>query len=281
MKVGMWVIGLMILLAGCSRDGLGDGEETDSGETGEVLVRLSEGHLADSAQVFFFRSAGNQDTLILREIIYEIEQFSPRTFLFRLPAGKYRVCIFGNVPSDRVVVPSPPVLDRIFLDYDGGREASAIYFGQRYLNVGVDTVVLAGMLLLSASVELTIDNIPPGVEGVIVRLTNTAAGVSMNGSYLSRITDPPLTKTLSGVAQGNSYVVQFYCFPAPLAGKNTLEVECYGATGSVVYSGNSAPFEARPGENRTMTCRFATASDMTRSGTKHDDGRFYLKKAER
>lgn len=280
MKFGIWVI-IWLGLAGCNRDWQVDGEKVEGETAEEVGVRLNSGSFVDSAQVFFFRSVGDQDTLLLREVIHDIEQYRPRTFLFRLPPGRYRVCICGNVPTTRIVVPSPSVLDSIWLDYRGGREASAIYFGQSRLNVGVDTVVFAGMLLLSASVELTVDPLPSGIEKMTVRLTNTAAGMYLNGSYLTVATDPPLTKTWTGIEKDSSYTAQFYCFPAPGFGKSRLEVECYDAMGNVVYSGQSAPFEARPGENRTMFCHFAAPSGRMRGKTRFTAGSFYLKKAER
>lgn len=59
--------------------------------------------------------------------------------------------------------------------------------------------------------------------------------------------DPPLSDTLYQMEADSIYLVHFYCFPGKgTDGKSILDVDCLGVTGQTVYSGRSAPFEARP-----------------------------------
>lgn len=246
-------------MLGCAEEG------TNVGESGfpaggdllpEEMTGVDEGHYADSAQVLFFRSSAIGDTLVLREVIYGIRQYQPESFTFQLPAGKYKVYLFGNVPTDRIVARPPYTADSIWLDYSHGEEVGAVYYGLNYLDAGADTLNVAGMMLLSSSVELSIESVPSGVDHIKIWITNTQSGIRLNGGYLPDPADPPVTRMLNSVEAGTDYRVRLYCFPPPSGKKNILYVDCYGATDSLLYAGQSAPFEARPGENRVIACHF-------------------------
>ena len=50
----------------------------------------------DSAQVFFFRKFPDRDSLVFRQMVYDLGM-QPRQIDFTLPLGVYDVLILGNV----------------------------------------------------------------------------------------------------------------------------------------------------------------------------------------
>ena len=154
-------------------------------------------------------------------------------------------------------------------------------YGRSEVNSGVDTASMAGMLFLASSVQLTINQVPAGVDHVIVRLLNTSAGMNLAGGYLDKGMDPPLSDTLYRVEADSVYFVHFYCFPGKgTDGKSTLDVDCLGATGQTVYSGQSAPFEARPGYNYNITCSFVDTV-ISKQMNRNRPGVIYFREEER
>lgn len=250
------------LFIGCSRNetnGLPDGENVDG--ISELLVRIAPQEHVDSAQLFFFRKAGDSDTLVSRQIVYDIAYFEPHSFRIELPAGKYTMVVFGNVPTDYIVANPPYSRTDIYIDYNGGRRPSEIYYGNGSIDVGKDTASLGGMVALSSFVNLTIRDVPEGISRMIVRLLNTAAGLTITYGYLKNAADPPLADTLNDIRADSSYVVDFYCFPGGgTDGRSTLEVKCYDDADRLVYSGKSEPFLARPGYDLSVGCSFSTTA---------------------
>lgn len=230
-----------------------------------VFVEIPPTEHVDSAQVFFFRMTGDTDTLISREIVYDIAFFKPHLFHFDLPAGKYLMVVYGNIPTEYIVYKSPYSSKDIYFDYNAGRRPSEIFYGRAQLNVGVDTVNFSPMVALSGYVHLTVQKVPEGVDRMIVRLLNTAAGITITNGYIQEAMNPPLADTISDVQMDSSYVASFYCFPGIGTDANsTLEVECYDSVGKLIYSGKSAPFYAVNGYSHMINCSFADATGRSR-----------------
>lgn len=249
------LIGIIIagwLVAGCKENVVSpaDQELTTRG----VPVQLTAGLHIDSAQVLFFKNTLSTDSLILREIIYDIGT-QPSRFDFNLPAGNYIMAIFGNVPTNRLVQRPPYSRDSIWFSFQGGEQPPVVYYGLIGLNAGVDTLRASGMILLVSQVELTIRNIPEGIDRIEVRLQNTSSGISLNG-YLSENMNPPLSETLSDIRKDSVYVVSMNCFPSGNNQKSQIDVFGYSASGTLVYSGQSVPFTVKASKRMIITCSF-------------------------
>lgn len=252
---------IFVLAGGCSGENfLPEVPDEEYGERAErLVVRVAPQEYIDSAQVFFFRPKGSGDTLIAREMIYGIDALAPRSFAFDLPAGMYNVWVFGNVPTDCVRATPPYSSDDIYFDYSDRGEAGVVGYGRRAITVGVDTATVMGMLLLSGYVELTIRQVPAGVDRIIVTLGNTSAGLTLKAGYLPQPMDPPLTDTLYDVRAGGTYESDFYCFPpSGQGGVSTLDVKCLGADGRVLYSGRASAWQLRPGYDYKISCSFGS-----------------------
>lgn len=264
-RIHWWMIGSMVglLLNGCTgkiTDEDYSGEE-NPGSKHEFVVRVPPEEHVDSAQLFFFRSLGDRDTLIYRQTFYGIEYLKPKDYYLELPAGKYTVYIWGNFPSKDLVATPPFSPEDFFLDYSDGQEPPDLYFGINYLNVGIDTLNLSGMSLVTSSVSLTIEKVPEGVGRIRVFLTNTAAGVYINRHLATYAANPPLTHHLMDVQADSSYLVHFSCFTGVgIPGESSLNVECYDAGNRLIYSGQSAPFVAHYGLNYTLSCSFSAVT---------------------
>lgn len=255
---------VLVLLAGCERSMETDGGEIEGRASEDVTVVLKPSAYVDSAQVLFFKVLGTSDTLIGREVIYDIEYMKPHTFHFKMPAGEYAFWVFGNVPTDYIAMKAPYSSEDVYLDYSQGRKPGAVCYGKNYLNFGVDTLGAAGMLLLVSSIKLTIQKVPEGISRIIVQILNTASGFTLNSGYIKSSTTPPLADTLKDIQRDSSYVSSFYCFPGAGTDENsTLAVDCYNVQNEVVFSGHSAPFQARYGYNMVISCSFASSRTMT------------------
>lgn len=231
-------------------------------------IVLSDDLYIDSALVFFFRNLSNTDTLIWREVIYDISP-TPSRFNFDLPAGYYAVAFWGNISMDRVVERPPFSRDSVWFSYQGGIEPPEIFHGINYFNVGEDTTKLSGMLLLISRVELTLKNIPSGIERLEARILNTSSGIGFYG-YLKEEMTPPLSMNLESPTPDSTYLLTMNCFPSALSDdKSTIEVNGYDAAGKLIYSGSSQPFFLKYGVRMILTCSFdtvAVASKSTVSG---------------
>lgn len=256
---------------GCSGAGLTGTEPADEAvkPIEDLLVRIAPEGYIDSAQVFFFKILENTDTLIRREVIYDIKSEKTNLFHFELPASRYKVYIFGNIGNDVIVARAPYSEEDIYFDYSNGRQPPHVYYGSFAINAGKDTTALAGLTILTSSVQLTIRDVPEEVSGIVVRLLNTAAGLTLRNGYIMKPTDPPLSDTLSGVKSDSTYVSQFSCFPGVgTNAKSILDVTCYDANGKIIYSGQSQPFEARPGYHWEVACSFAVPALYTKMDEK-------------
>lgn len=275
LKLGIICLISLILLPGCEKEMQVEREmpEKEGRASEEMAVVLKPSAYVDSAQVFFFRGLGDSDTLIRREVVYDIEYLVPHTFHFQMPAGKYTMWVLGNVPTDCIVMKAPYSSNDIIFDYSKGRKPGAVCYGKNYLNFGVDTLGTAGMLLLASSIELNIQKVPDGISGIIVQILNTASGIVLGPQYIETPMDPPLADTLRNIQRDSSYVSSFYCFPGVGADrKSTLVVDCYDEQNEVVFSGRSAPFLVRYGYKMLLNCSFA----LTRTAIKKDSGMIYF-----
>lgn len=272
---------IFMLAGGCSGENfLPEAPDEEYGERAErLVVRVAPQEYIDSAQVFFFRPLGDGDTLIAREMIYGIDALAPRSFAFDLPAGKYHVWIFGNVPTDCVRAAAPYSSDDISFDYSEHGEPGVVAYGSRAITAGADTAVVGGMLLLSGYVELTIRQVPARVDRIIVTLGNTSAGLTLKAGYLPQTMDPPLTDTLYDVRAGGTYESDFYCFPpSEQGGVTTLDVKCLGADGKVLYSGRASAWQLRPGYDYKISCSFGSRGRVDTA--LHDGGVIFFGEGE-
>lgn len=257
----LW-IGVLGLLAGCTENDLSGVENAGEEEAVSSKVRIQlaapQEHI-DSAHVFFFRILGNTDTLFSQQMIYNIEYLNPHEFKFDLPAGKYSMFVFGNVPTQYVVSNPPYSSDDIYFDYQGGHEPSAVAYGRKLVTAGTDTANLSAMLFLTSFVGLTIREVPEGVDHMIVRVLNTASGMTLNTGYIKEVMNPALADTLYNVQKDSTYFSDFYFFPGVGTDKNsTLEVDCLSATNQLLYTGKSAPFPGWTGYEYKIACSFGT-----------------------
>lgn len=217
------------------------------------------GHI-DSAQVFFFRKSALSDSLVLQQTVYEITG-TPRPFRFDLPLGYYTILIFGNVAPDRIVYRAPYGRDSVWISYQGQEKIPAIYYGTKLLNVGVDTVGLSGMLLVTTAVEVTVRKVPSEVDKIEVSLLHTAAGIDFSIRLLKEPMQPPVSAVIQGVQTDSSYTVELSGFPTvDTEESSVVQIRCYNKAGEMIYSGNSEKFPAQQGRRRVVACSFANSS---------------------
>lgn len=231
----------------------------------------------DSAQVLFFRVLNGRDSLILRQVVHGISG-EPRKFHFDLPAGYYTMVILGNVPTARMVFRPPYSQDSVWVSYQGGIEPPDIFLGRTYLNVGVDSARSAGNILLVSRVELTLKNVPAGIDRIEMQILETSSGMNSN-YYLKEVMNPPLGASVTGVQADSTYTFQVNCFPPVVNdGKSSVQVRCYDANGKQVYSGTSQPFQVNYGFRMILTGTFGNArqSRVRSVNPETGDGKFML-----
>lgn len=249
-----FIVGFFCWIVGCNEN---TEPETTDRIRQQLVVKAAPENRVDSARLFFFRVNGDTDTLILQKSMGGVEYLKPKDFYFTLPAGKYKTYILANVSDRNIVITSPYSSELLSIYYPGGEQPGAVYYGFIPVNVGVDTLNMSSLILLSAAIELSILKVPATVQKIIVTLWNTSAGYSFSGGYNPEVTDPPIADTLNDVRQDSTYQVMLTCFPGSgLQDKSTLQVDCYNAAQSLVYSGRSAPFLARYGQNMVISCSF-------------------------
>lgn len=253
----------LLLWAGCGSPVAQSEDGEYSRDNQELLVRMTIESYIDSALFFFFRTVDGRDSLFYRQYVYDVTYAKPKDFYFHIPAGLYRVYVWGNLPVDHYTARPPYAPEDIFIDYSRGEEPPGLYLGASTLDVGVDTLNFSGLMIMTSSVSLDIGKIPEGVKQIRASLSNNVAGVYVNGEYSKKRTDPPLAKTLSNLSADSSYRMHFFCFPGvwdTSIEKSVLSVVCYDESGQIVYSGSSAPFEARPGMNYNIGCSFGKSA---------------------
>lgn len=261
-----------MILQSCARDGLtGIPERKEQPENFPgAALQLSPPTDIDSAQVLFFRPRGDSDTLVSREIIGKVGQGAMHDFTFNLPAGRYEIWVFGNVPSARVMAKAPYSSDDIWLDYNHGVQPGMICYGRTLLDAGIDTAKVLGLVLLSSAIQLTVRNVPEGIKRITAQLLNTSAGLTLNSGYLTNDTEPPVTVSWEDVRADSTYTQLIYCLPPAGSDENTIvKVECYKSTGEIAYSGTSVPFQARPGYNWKLSCAFADTKSVVQGSQEH------------
>lgn len=98
--------------------------------------------------------------------------------------------------------------------YTGEQAIPAIYWGARRVIVGADTLVSSAMLLMTAAVEVTVQQVPAGVDRIDVVLTNTACGFTMRQNLIERPIEPELSVSLTDVQVDSSYTVEMSGLPS-------------------------------------------------------------------
>lgn len=237
------------------------------GSASELAVSLSSDEYIDSAQVLFFRKLSTTDSLVYREVIYGIgRKLSP--FKFAMPAGTYILDIYGNISPASIIVFPPYSRKEVRIDYSKIGEPPVVFRGYSLVNVGVDTLKYSSMMLLSSQVQLTIRDVPAGVDRLNVVLHNTSVGFDVLSGFIDKQMDPPLSRSIENVKQDSSYTVLFSCFPTVEKDSlSRLSVQGIGSTGKVLYSGISSPFPAQYGMRSVISCRF-TKGPAVRSAEK-------------
>ena len=156
--VGVWMI-IVFSLGSCQEEQV---VEVKSEEFSLPVTLEVDGYAhMDSAQVFFFRKFPDRDSLVFRQMVYDLGM-QPRQIDFTLPLGVYDVLILGNVATDRIFERPPFSRDSICFFYTGEQAIPAIYWGARRVIVGADTLVSSAMLLMTAAVEVTVQQVPAG-----------------------------------------------------------------------------------------------------------------------
>lgn len=220
----------------------------------------------DSAQVFFFRKFPDRDSLVLRQMVYDLG-VQPRQIAFTLPLGVYDVLILGNVATDRIFERPPFSRDSIWIFYTGEQVMPAIYWGARRITVGGDTLVPSGMLLLTAAVEVTIQQVPAGIDRLDVVLTNTACGFTMRQNLIEQPIEPELSVSLTDVRTDSSYIVEMSSLlSVQKYGQSQLKVRCYDTVGKLVFSGESVSFPSQQGRKRVVKCTFQSVFEHRTKG---------------
>lgn len=241
------------VLWGCERKGM---PETSPLPAQQRVTLSVEGYgYADSAEVFFFREWAGRDSLFEQRTVYKIGN-TPQPCDFCLPPGDYMMKIVGNVPTELIVARPPFSSDSIFVDYEGINNIPAVYYGSRRFNVGVDSAGGSALLLFTCAVELTLREIPVGVERIQVEVLHTAAGITLSGNVLPE-RNPPVSVVLGDVRADSTYIVELSTFPNPkgITG-SIIRVQCYGEGGREIYSGSSVSFPSQMGRRRVVACSF-------------------------
>ena len=113
--VGVWMI-IVFSLGSCQEEQV---VEVKSEEFSLPVTLEVDGYAhMDSAQVFFFRKFPDRDSLVFRQMVYDLGM-QPRQIDFTLPLGVYDVLILGNVATDRIFERPPFSRDSICFFYTG------------------------------------------------------------------------------------------------------------------------------------------------------------------
>ena len=254
--VGVWMI-IVFSLGSCQEEQV---VEVKSEEFSLPVTLEVDGYAhMDSAQVFFFRKFPDRDSLVFRQMVYDLGM-QPRQIDFTLPLGVYDVLILGNVATDRIFERPPFSRDSICFFYTGEQAIPAIYWGARRVIVGADTLVSSAMLLMTAAVEVTVQQVPAGVDRIDVVLTNTAWGFTMRQNLIERPIEPELSVSLTDVQVDSSYTVEMSGLPSVQKyGQSQVVVRCYDTVGKLVFSGESVSFPSQQGRKRVVKCTFQSA----------------------
>ena len=254
--VGVWMI-IVFSLGSCQEEQV---VEVKSEEFSLPVTLEVDGYAhMDSAQVFFFRKFPDRDSLVFRQMVYDLGM-QPRQIDFTLPLGVYDVLILGNVATDRIFERPPFSRDSICFFYPGEQAIPAIYWGARRVIVGADTLVSSAMLLMTAAVEVTVQQVPAGVDRIDVVLTNTACGFTMRQNLIERPIEPELSVSLTDVQVDSSYTVEMSGLPSVQKyGQSQVVVRCYDTVGKLVFSGESVSFPSQQGRKRVVKCTFQSA----------------------
>lgn len=143
---------------------------------GKVMLSLEGGIVADSTIVFVFRKRETTDTLITRKVIHGVTE-SVQAFTVELPAGYYDFRVVANAESKHITLKPPYSPSDVFLDYSNGDEPPVLAYGRAVVNVGVNKVAVSGLVVITPFVQLTVKNVPAGVDQIDVDVLNTAAGL--------------------------------------------------------------------------------------------------------
>lgn len=268
--LGKYLMGILLCLAACSEQP-GVENQPETGEYGKRIALSVQGeYYIDSAQVFFMRRFPERDSLVSRQVIYDVDE-TPDPYFFEVPAGPYAIVFFGNVSTGRMVARPPFSRDSIWFDYGGTEKLPSIYYGLCFQDVGVDTSRLAGMVLMTSWVELTVRQIPDEVASVRAVLNNTGVGFYLSAAYIKEQMNPPLQQEIELALSDTVCVASFSCFPTVTKfGQSTLDISCYDAEGKLLFTGSSAVFKAHQGLKMVASCTFQRRAGRSRSGNTAD-----------
>lgn len=257
-----------MLFAGCTTNR--EMEDDLPEERTGLEISLASVPSADSALLLFFRKYPAGDSFAFMRTVQGLGK-DLDTYTVHLPVGYYQMVVIGNGQPDHIRIGNPPSIDNSAIVYENGESPPDLYFGNITVNVGEQQKVLAGLIILSSKIALTVRDIPEGVDQVDADLKNTIAGLSLRLVDFTRATDPCITQSLYEVTPGSSPVMNFKSLASiPPADSSFFEVRCYDATNAIVYRGRSRPFWLHGSENIRMECSFAPEA-LARAGSYSSD----------
>lgn len=246
-----------MLFAGCTTNR--EMEDDLPEERTGLEISLASVPSADSALLLFFRKYPAGDSFAFMRTVQGLGK-DLDTYTVHLPVGYYQMVVIGNGQPDHIRIGNPPSIDNSAIVYENGESPPDLYFGNITVNVGEQKKVLAGLIILSSKIALTVRDIPEGVDQVDVDLKNTIAGLSLRLVDFNRATDPCITESLYEVTPGSSPEMNFKSLASVPADSSFFEVRCYDATNAIVYRGRSRPFWLHGSENIRMECSFASGT---------------------
>lgn len=229
----------------------------------ELEIGLEEVPSAEKSLLLFFRKFETGDTLaFIREIEGPGKDFV--SYTIEVPVGYYQLVLVGNGDLQHIRSGNPASVSNSSIVYEGGVEPPDLYFGKILVNVGEQEKALAGLVILSSRIALTIHDIPANVSRVDVDLRNTSSGVTFNLEQIQKLTDPSISQSLYDVTAGSSPVLNFKCLPTiPSIDSTFFEVRCYDATEHLVYRGRSEKLMLGGAEDIKMGCSFGGTGKVT------------------
>lgn len=267
------ILGVLLLgmcFPACTPAGLES--DPSSPESRSITLQISnELDLDTSLLLFFRRLPDGRDSFVLQRKVDRLTEENNRS-VSTVPAGFYRVVLLGNVREKYVVIPASGLYKECSIEYKNGEEPPDVYFGWNYANVGENKIIGMGLIHLNARINLTVKDIPEGVNQIDIDLRNTTIGVWFDLNVIQETVEPFISKTLYDVTPGTSPTVVISSFPAlKTSPGGILEVRCYDAEANILYKGESPPITLQGGsENITIACSFQVSSQIQAEKTREE-----------